>query len=545
MRRALLAVFFAIGIAAQAPPPLVETIEVRVVNVDVIVTDRHGNRIHGLTQDDFELFDQGRRQVITNFSEIHDERVAIAESASAPSSEERAARRRNTVVFFIDTSSIDARRRHRVFDEMRRFAADALLPGDRAMVAVWNRSFRIVLPFSESAENVQEALAEAEQEANGRALSLERDTTKRQILDELADALEKGEGVDDAYRNGRLYARRYADQMYARGRSLLLSVTSTMTLLGGDEDRKAFVYVGESLPAKAGMDMIQFVEETFAPYHLSDHSTPEFDSLSMNKWLEKAGRSANASGVTMYMIAGGGLEKISVDPADPEPEASLLSLNAERSETIASFVGLSDQTGGVALVGGDPRKVLQQIVDDFHSYYSLGFRPGGARAGKLRVRTKNPDYVVRARESYALRTVADEMADRVAANFHQAGSRGDLLVHVILGPPVPEKRNSIRVRANVTVEGDRITLLPRGGMLVGEVTVLICGGNPDRESSKITRRTQRLEIPIEDEKRFRAGHLTFSFDVVLAKDGEKIVSVGVLDTISGLYGTARGPVLPD
>src|SRR5206468_10786339 len=34
---------------------LVESVEVRVVNVDVVVTDRDGNRIDGLTKDDFEL----------------------------------------------------------------------------------------------------------------------------------------------------------------------------------------------------------------------------------------------------------------------------------------------------------------------------------------------------------------------------------------------------------------------------------------------------------------------------------------------------------
>src|SRR5712671_1576615 len=50
-----------------APPPLVEKIEVSVVNVDVTVTDRHGLPVPGLTRDDFEILEDGKPQPISNF----------------------------------------------------------------------------------------------------------------------------------------------------------------------------------------------------------------------------------------------------------------------------------------------------------------------------------------------------------------------------------------------------------------------------------------------------------------------------------------------
>src|SRR5438874_9570853 len=40
-------------------PPLVERLEVRVINIDVVVTDKKGNRIHGLTKDDFDIYENG------------------------------------------------------------------------------------------------------------------------------------------------------------------------------------------------------------------------------------------------------------------------------------------------------------------------------------------------------------------------------------------------------------------------------------------------------------------------------------------------------
>ena len=53
---------FALLITASpllAQAPLVEKIEVSVVNVDVTVTDRAGKPVRGLTRDDFEIFEDG------------------------------------------------------------------------------------------------------------------------------------------------------------------------------------------------------------------------------------------------------------------------------------------------------------------------------------------------------------------------------------------------------------------------------------------------------------------------------------------------------
>jgi hypothetical protein len=55
-------------------PRILETVDVRVINVDVVVTDRKGNPITGLTKDDFIVLENGRPQNITNFYEVVTER---------------------------------------------------------------------------------------------------------------------------------------------------------------------------------------------------------------------------------------------------------------------------------------------------------------------------------------------------------------------------------------------------------------------------------------------------------------------------------------
>ncbi|HUP43550.1 MAG TPA: hypothetical protein VM599_10105, partial [Thermoanaerobaculia bacterium] len=47
-----------------------ETLSVEVVNVEVRVIDRKGRPITGLTREDFELFEDGRRVEIAHFYEV-------------------------------------------------------------------------------------------------------------------------------------------------------------------------------------------------------------------------------------------------------------------------------------------------------------------------------------------------------------------------------------------------------------------------------------------------------------------------------------------
>ncbi|HEY4565060.1 MAG TPA: hypothetical protein VIJ36_18900 [Thermoanaerobaculia bacterium] len=64
-----------IALGAQQPPPaplpeIGASIDVRVVNVEVVVADRKGNRIEGLEAADFRLLVDGREIPIDYFTEV-------------------------------------------------------------------------------------------------------------------------------------------------------------------------------------------------------------------------------------------------------------------------------------------------------------------------------------------------------------------------------------------------------------------------------------------------------------------------------------------
>ena len=58
---AVAAMLFAGAAAAQQPPGFLESLEVRLVNPEVSVTDRQGNPVDGLSASDFTPLEDGKR----------------------------------------------------------------------------------------------------------------------------------------------------------------------------------------------------------------------------------------------------------------------------------------------------------------------------------------------------------------------------------------------------------------------------------------------------------------------------------------------------
>src|SRR5256885_16001793 len=93
--------------AVVKPVPYIESIEVTVNNVDVIVTDRAGQRVHGLLKNDFELLEDGAPQAISNFSEYRGtERAPVAAAAGVTAPEEAPATQPRTFVMLFDELSL-------------------------------------------------------------------------------------------------------------------------------------------------------------------------------------------------------------------------------------------------------------------------------------------------------------------------------------------------------------------------------------------------------------------------------------------------------
>src|SRR5437764_14483963 len=121
MKSIVIAAAIVLSAAVSLAQTAAESIEVRVVNVDVIVRNRAGKPVTGLTKADFEIFENGQKREITNLYEVRAPAPAASTAAATPAAPASAApaetpvevRPRN-VVMFVDNYSLEPFRRDKV-----------------------------------------------------------------------------------------------------------------------------------------------------------------------------------------------------------------------------------------------------------------------------------------------------------------------------------------------------------------------------------------------------------------------------------------------
>src|SRR5580658_2241621 len=133
-----------LAMAAAAPAWAQESvirIDVKLVQVDAVVTDSRNKHVGNLKADDFEILQDGKPQTITNFSYIapsvppatsRGPAIAIAPRiAPAPL---KASDVRRMVALVVDDLALSSDGVAHVRDALRKFASRELQPGDRVAV---------------------------------------------------------------------------------------------------------------------------------------------------------------------------------------------------------------------------------------------------------------------------------------------------------------------------------------------------------------------------------------------------------------------------
>ena len=145
-----------------------DTIDVRVVNVEVVVTDRDGNRVQGLQVGDFELLVDGEPVPIGYFTEIDDgtvrgateQRIDEEAMPAVPSLEPDEPVRTNYLVF-IDEYFAVRKQRDRVLKRLERDLAE-LGPHDQvALVAFDGRNVARLTDWTGARDELRDAFSEA------------------------------------------------------------------------------------------------------------------------------------------------------------------------------------------------------------------------------------------------------------------------------------------------------------------------------------------------------------------------------------------------
>ena len=526
-------------------PKLTESIDVKVINVDVVVTDKKGNAINGLTKEDFELFENGQPKLISNFYEVQGKKatnVSIAPpeaakpAAAPPPAEEINENLRRRIIFYIDNLSLMPFNRNRVFKEMKEFAKNVMRPGDEAMIATFNRSMKIRANFTRDPVQIQQTLDAIAGES---ALGVANKSERRDFENRIQDA----ESYDDAV----AAARQYAESVNHDLRQSVESLNGLMTTLAGVEGKKVLVLTTEGFQIQPGREMFYLVDEIARDKGWQAGGTMlEGMSYSANQSIEGIAKTANANGITMYTIHAGGLgaanENSLAERDKPIPYAVT---SAAISNSTESLQLLAEETGGLASINTNNfAGAFKNIQRDLDSYYSLGYRAGTERVDRqrsLEVRVKNRNYVVRARQSFVEKSTFAEMTDRVIANLLYKSKANDLNIRVKINTPVPADE-LFKVPVEIQIPMESLTLLPQGEQNMGGFTIYVAVANKDNDMSDVAQKQQQIRVPAADADKIKGKYYTYVLDLLMER-GVNRVSIGVVDDVSNVTGFDRQQVI--
>ena len=405
-RLALATVFVAAAAISPAAQQPTFPSRVELVTVDVVVFDRQGNPVQGLTREDFTIREDGRPQAIAAF-----ESVSLAQPSTAAALQRSristndapadAAARWFFVVF--DDVNISQLATARAREALTRFITEVLRAGDRVMIAPASGGSNWI---GELPQDRDDLLAFVQRLQGERRVSTGAD----HIQDHEAMAIARGRDPQAQaqvmrrfYENGviaeapptnitELQISPAVALVQARARQVYTEARARMQTSLGTLDRLA-----QALADARGRKTLLLFSEGF----VMDTTLQDFRTLL---------RGAQNANVAVHFVdvgnPGGDLGQpaggADVARAVQENDTTIaMALSARESEGTRSIAA---QTGGSTIAGTDLVSGLRRAANAGRMYYLLGYSPANAaRDGEFRrieVTVNRPDVTVRARGGY-------------------------------------------------------------------------------------------------------------------------------------------------
>lgn len=469
--RSLFATFL-IGVAVGAPviaideggPTFFESVDVNVVNVETVVTDRHGVRVPDLSADDFQLFVDGQLTPIEFFSEIRGGDVISkqGEAGALPSVVPGRPVGTSYLVFVDEFFTIPGDRR-RVLSALED-ELGFLGPEDRMAVVAWDGSkVEMLSTWSQSQRDLTQALRAAAQ----------RPSYGTRRLAELRN-FEHGRGLLFNRRVSRSGSsnyldpeeRAYIDLLRSQLENGVASASASLRGFGNPPGRKVMLLL-------TGGWADQPAEYAVAdPYRLLFEREYRFELYSPMT------ETANLLGYTLYPVDVAGLEASGITNT---ASGAFLGIFSDRDfyreqEVHYGLERIARDTGGIALINGQRDAPLGEVAADTRSYYWLGFTPtrvGDDRPHDIRVQALPKALRVRTRQGYSDLSRSQELAMATESALIFGNPAGAMALEVEIGEAVRAGWGKIELPITVRLPLSDLTLIPTGENWVGSLELRV------------------------------------------------------------------------
>jgi VWFA-related protein len=449
------------GQEVQAPPTFPRGVEL--VKVDVVVTDKAGNHVSGLTKEDFTVLDEGQPREIATFQAIQLPPATLAAPVAerarphlATNAVREAALPGRTYVIVLDNLHLTPLNAQRAKGAVATFLDKGVGDGDRVTLIAtgggpwWTttlpqgRAELQGLLKSLEARRFPEGGQDRLTDYEAMRIYVDHDTLLANRVQSRLDTFGSGKSRQQSEQMQQQreqttpgaidpFIDNKATQAYltirTRMRVTLSVLERVMKSLAGTSDRKAVLLVSEGF--------------------VFDRSEDGF------KGVTEAARRSNAS---LYFLDTKGLEAAgsfySAQFGAPIDERDVLSAIADTTRDGDGSDILAQDTGGFSVRStNDLSPGILRIGSESRNYYLIGFDPPSetprdGRFRKITVRVRSRNVTVRARKGYY--APRDETT---IANGKEKEKEGDPQIQAALDSPYPESAIPLRATAFVTQEG--------------------------------------------------------------------------------------------
>jgi VWFA-related protein len=435
-------------------------VNTNLVLVNVVVRDKQGNLVRGMTRDDFQLLEDGKPQTIADFGFEDVEAIALAAQnaptvsgvAGAPpapppdpqSAEEM--RNRRIIILFFDFTAMDPEQIDRSVAAARRFVQKQMTPADLVGVVSLASSLRLDLDLTANRDRIQKVL---DSYTSGQGQGF--------------DAGDTG-SAEGAAETGGSFTPDDTDYNVFNTDRKLMALESLMQTLGGIQQKKSIVYFSNGI-SRSGIENQAALRAATAVAAKTNCSIYPVDIRGLAA-LPPGGEAQSASlhGVSAYT---------------GQASINAFESNASSQETLST---LAADTGGKAFLdSNDFGLVFQRVQKDTSAYYVLGFySTNTVQDGKyrrLQVRVKRSEVKLEFRQGYYAprdfqhfqqedrdKQMADELASDLpetdvalyvgAAYFRLDSSRYFIPVSLVIpGSQIPFTKDQEKDKASVDIIG--------------------------------------------------------------------------------------------
>ncbi|HUP63212.1 MAG TPA: VWA domain-containing protein [Thermoanaerobaculia bacterium] len=477
MRTFLTVLLLALPLTLSAQ--LRESIEVSVLELDVVVLDRDGKSVDGLTSDDFEVEIGKRRAGVTNFYAV--KRGAIVDEHPAGSPRRAGVSGETllptTVVVFIDDTRLTQHAKARAIDALKEYVAANVGPATSAMLVRWNGRLDV---RTRPAERAGPLIAELEKMAKEPAML--NDSERRHILKTIDEAMLgiTGHKYAHSVQNAWIRMIGYADREAREVDQTLDALREVTRLAGAFEGRKSLLYISEGLPLQPAADLFEYWDRMTRARGVEGLDADLMETIARNagggynqimdgmrydrsRRYHELSRQAQALNVPFYAIDVGGARGLATPGVEEIHRIAQISTTAFRANLQDGVRMLAHETGGRFIANeNDLGRALAVVSEQFDTYYSLGVRASAStRLAKVSVKVKaRPELrVVAARHRKPL--TRDEQIERaVRSRLYLAKSENPHGAEVAVGTAANLAGRCV-VPVNVFVP--RAKIVPAGG----------------------------------------------------------------------------------